>query len=136
MTRDIKELHPYVQKLARDLIGICKEYGITVYLCRTFISDEEQEELYAIGRTVPGKIVTYSKPGYSLHNYGLAFDIVCSKDDMKDENDILKLVGKLGRSIGLTWKGDEVKKLVNLNHFEWSGGLTVRDLLSGKLPTE
>ncbi len=40
---------------------------------RTF---KEQEAIYAQGRTAPGKIVSNAKPGYSYHNYGLAFDIV------------------------------------------------------------
>lgn len=38
---------------------------------RTF---EEQERLYAQGRTQAGQIVTYAQPGLSLHNYGLATD--------------------------------------------------------------
>jgi len=36
----------------------------------------EQNALYAQGRTTPGKIVTNAKAGQSMHNYGLAADIV------------------------------------------------------------
>ena len=48
---------------------------------RTF---KEQEDLYAKGRTTPGKKVTNAKPGQSYHNYGLAVDIVLLID--KDKN--------------------------------------------------
>jgi peptidoglycan L-alanyl-D-glutamate endopeptidase CwlK len=37
---------------------------------------EEQEALYAQGRTKPGHIVTNAKAGHSMHNYGLAVDVV------------------------------------------------------------
>ncbi len=36
----------------------------------------EQDALYAQGRTAPGHIVTNAKAGFSMHNYGLAVDIV------------------------------------------------------------
>jgi hypothetical protein len=36
----------------------------------------EQAELWAQGRTRPGKIVTKAQPGDSLHNYGIATDYV------------------------------------------------------------
>jgi len=43
------------------------------YTLRTF---KEQEAIYAQGRTKPGVIVTKAKPGLSVHNYGMAIDIV------------------------------------------------------------
>lgn len=36
----------------------------------------EQNALYAQGRSAPGHIVTNAQAGYSMHNYGLAVDIV------------------------------------------------------------
>lgn len=39
---------------------------------RTF---EEQNELYAKGRTKPGNIVTKARGGQSMHNYGIAVDL-------------------------------------------------------------
>lgn len=41
-----------------------------------FRSFTDQNKLYALGRTQPGKIVTFAKEGQSYHNYGLAFDWV------------------------------------------------------------
>lgn len=51
------------------------------YTLRTF---QEQDELYAQGRTKAGKIVTNARGGQSYHNYGLAFDIVLLKDTNAD----------------------------------------------------
>lgn len=45
---------------------------------------EEQDALYAQGRTKPGKIVTKAKGGSSFHNYGLAIDFALLYD--KDGN--------------------------------------------------
>lgn len=70
----IKKLHPKlrdeVELIYRELIKQRIPLRITDTL-RTF---EEQEQLYAIGRTKPGKIVTKANPGQSYHNYGLAVD--------------------------------------------------------------
>lgn len=37
---------------------------------------DQQNALYAQGRTTPGHIVTNAKAGQSMHNYGLAVDVV------------------------------------------------------------
>ena len=47
---------------------------------------EEQDALYAQGRTKPGKIVTNAKGGSSFHNYGVAIDFAIMYD--KDNNGI------------------------------------------------
>ena len=36
----------------------------------------QQDALYAQGRTKPGHIVTNARAGFSMHNYGLAVDVV------------------------------------------------------------
>ena len=51
------------------------------YTLRTFA---EQAEIFAQGRTKPGKIVTNARPGLSAHNYGLAVDIVLIIDKNGD----------------------------------------------------
>ncbi len=52
------------------------ERSLPFYLFEGLRSWERQEELYAQGRTKPGKIVTNAKPGLSYHFYGLAADYV------------------------------------------------------------
>ena len=72
-------LHP---KLRGEVYEIYKEICAALTgraICRfayTLRTNAEQDALYAIGRTKPGKIVTQAKAGQSYHNYGLAVDIV------------------------------------------------------------
>ena len=68
-------LKPKVQELAEKLISECKNLGRQIIVTQTLRTIEEQDALYAQGRTRPGNIVTKAKGGYSLHNFGVAFDI-------------------------------------------------------------
>jgi len=53
----------------------CQKQGISAFVDQTLRTNQEQDELYAQGRSKSGNIVTRSKGGDSYHNYGLAFDI-------------------------------------------------------------
>ena len=93
----------------------------------------EQEELYAKGRTEPGSIVTNARSGYSMHNFGLAFDIGVF-DGTKYVSDGLgyKAAGMIGRDLGLVWGGD-FKSISDEPHFEihpkWAFGMTNKEML-------
>ncbi|KPC97761.1 Peptidoglycan L-alanyl-D-glutamate endopeptidase CwlK precursor [Geobacillus sp. BCO2] len=72
-------LHPLVADKARALIRKAYEEGIYIIITQGFRTIEEQNRLYALGRTKPGRIVTNARGGYSYHNFGLAFDVcVCN----------------------------------------------------------
>ncbi|MCX8131023.1 MAG: M15 family metallopeptidase [Clostridia bacterium] len=145
MTRDLNKLHPYVKYLCERLITECKKQGISIVVTGTLRTKEEQDALYAQGRTKPGPRVTNAKGGQSIHNFGLAFDIaVLNKDGKtinwssaadtdKDGKKDYYEVGAIGKSIGLTWGGD-FRTIKDLLHFEWNGGLTLKDLQAGKVP--
>jgi hypothetical protein len=68
-----KGLHPVYLPYFDALCGLLPDHWQPVSGLRSF---QEQSALYALGRTVknPQGIVTWSKPGYSYHNYGLATD--------------------------------------------------------------
>lgn len=96
---------------------------------------EEQDALYAQGRTKKGSIVTNAKGGQSIHNYGLAFDIVILRDldnngtfETADftVNEYWKRVASFFKSKGFTWGGD-FKSLKDAPHFELSKGRAWRD---------
>lgn len=59
-----------------DWIRTCLDEGLLPYVYEGFRTNERQQELYEQGRTKPGKIVTWARPGQSFHNYGLAVDWV------------------------------------------------------------
>ena len=70
----IQLLHPKLRDEALKIYNECEQvltnYKVRFsYTLRTF---QEQDLIYQQGRTRPGQIVTWAKPGRSMHNYGLA----------------------------------------------------------------
>jgi peptidoglycan L-alanyl-D-glutamate endopeptidase CwlK len=106
--RNIETLRPEVRPLARKLVETAVDQGIHVKVIAGLRTFEEQEALYAQGRTKPGAIVTKARGGHSWHNFGLAFDIGIFSADGKEyygeSEDYLKC-GRIGESLGLTWGG-------------------------------
>jgi peptidoglycan L-alanyl-D-glutamate endopeptidase CwlK len=79
----IKLMHPKLVDETNALYAdICKAVNgkALIRFAYTLRTYKEQDELYAIGRTKPGKKVTNAKGGQSYHNFGLAFDIVLIRD--------------------------------------------------------
>jgi peptidoglycan L-alanyl-D-glutamate endopeptidase CwlK len=83
----IKLLHPKlrdeVKEIYEEICEALKGRAICrfAYTLRTF---KEQDDLFAQGRTKPGKRVTNAKGWQSFHNYGLAVDIVLLVDNDKN----------------------------------------------------
>jgi peptidoglycan hydrolase-like protein with peptidoglycan-binding domain len=121
------ELASRVRAMASDL----KAQGITVRVTDGLRTVEEQNNLYAQGRTKPGSIVTRARGGSSFHNYGLAVDLVPMVNGKANYNvsaDTWKKIGDAGKKYGLEWGGD-FKSIVDKPHFQMSGGGRARDLL-------
>jgi peptidoglycan L-alanyl-D-glutamate endopeptidase CwlK len=130
----------YRNQIVPALTG--KAYCRFAFTLRTF---EEQNALYAQGRTklfdAKGNklgIVTKAKGGQSLHNYGLALDIMlvvdgnASWDDTKDFDkdnkvDWMEIV-QIFKNAGWEWGGDW-KGLVDKPHFQKTFGYKWQDLL-------
>ncbi len=133
-SRSLFDLQPHVEVKARGLIERCAEAGVDIIVTSTLRDFEAQQALYDQGRTTPGDIVTKSKPGYSAHNYGLAFDVVPLRSGKpvwgtKAEEDKLlwQKVGVLGESLGLEW-GGRWKNLLDYPHFQMLGGKTIEEM--------
>ena len=119
MSRDITLLHPEVQAIIPKFLNECKNRGLIVKITDTVRTKQEQDKLYAQGRTEAGNIVTWVKYPYSNHNWGMAFDI-CRNDGKGAYNDSdgwFKKVGQVGKSFGLEWGGDW-KGTPDKPHFE------------------
>ena len=74
----IETLHPKIRAEVKEIYQQINSALKGKAMCRfthTYRSVKEQDQLYAIGRTLPGKIVTHARGGQSYHNYGLAIDI-------------------------------------------------------------
>src|ERR1044072_4457486 len=84
-----KELHPAI---AVDVVAAIDEIetGLPVWVAVRIVqgkrSRKEQDDIYAQGRTKPGKIVTKAKWYQTYHFYGLAIDFAILID--KDRNGV------------------------------------------------
>jgi len=75
----IKLLHPALREEAGKIYAdICAAMpaGVVCRFTHTLRTKAEQDALYQLGRSKPGKVVTNAKGGQSFHNYGLAIDFV------------------------------------------------------------
>lgn len=83
--RRIMSLHPLLREEAMALFNDINNNRLTgdakMRVTRAYASFSEQDELYAQGRTKPGKIVTNARGGDSYHNYGLALDFCLLLDN-------------------------------------------------------
>lgn len=143
----IKTIHPLLRvELEKDYIECNNLLGNGVRLRFSYVyrSEEEQNELF---KKRPK--VTNAKGGQSIHNYGLAFDIVllydkngdgifetASWDMVKDGDgdgfsDWMEVV-KFFKAKGWTWGGDW-KSFKDGPHFEKPFGNTWRTLQTKKI---
>ena len=67
---------PALAELVRKAQVFMSPQGINMCVYQGLRTSEQQNALYAQGRTLPGQVVTNAKAGQSNHNYGLAVDIV------------------------------------------------------------
>lgn len=135
-SRKLEDLHPTVEEMARQLLTAAADEGIDLLVTSTYRDHESQNELYAQGRTKPGRVVTNARGGRSWHNWRLAFDVVPMRNGKpvwgtSGEDLILwKRIGELGKSVGLEWAGDW-KRFKEFPHFQFTNGITLDDLEAG-----
>lgn len=130
----IATLLPEVQPIARALVQKAAANGITIKVISGLRSYEEQNALYAKGRTAPGPKVTNARGGYSNHNFGIAFDIgVFSGSHYLKESPKYKAVGAIGMDLGLEWGGNWTS-IVDEPHFQlrplWALDLLEKEMLA------
>ncbi len=145
----IIQLHPVLITEVKDIylnqIVPALSGSVSCRFAYTMRSFKEQDDLYAQGRTklydLSGKrlgIVTNAKGGQSIHNYGLALDIVLIDNvsaywnivkDYDDDSipDWMEIV-KIFKDNGWTWGGD-FTSIKDAPHFEKTFGYTWEELL-------
>lgn len=136
---------PFLEK-CQELIINCEKLGILYYPISGYRSVEEQNDLFAQGRTKPGQIVTKARGGQSVHNFSAAMDF-CA-DGNKDRAGLqpnwdtksYKLLADQAQAIGLE-AGYYWKSFPDSPHLQLplsKHGITLKQLLSiynsGKLP--
>ena len=92
--------------------------GVSFILTCAERSQAEQDNLYAQGRTVQGKIVTWRKS--SKHGLGLAFDVAVKHNGVITWDPAkYRILGKLAAKVGLVWGGNWKER--DYAHFEVEG---------------
>lgn len=139
----VAKLHPKVRDEVRDTIAQI-EKGFPEHLAVRIVQGlrtiQEQNDLYAQGRTKPGPRVTNAKGGKSFHNYGLAIDfciLINGKEiswDLKADRDKdgvseWQEVVKAFEAKGWFW-GGLFSSIKDYPHLEKSHGYTVSQLLA------
>ena len=122
-SRSLKDLTPAMQLKAEAFIEACDTAGIDVLIYCTLRTGAEQDDLYKIGRTIPGKIVTNARAGQSLHNTGQAFDFVPMIHGKPQWGDsvLYARCGIIGEGIGMEWAGRWTGKLRETAHMQYKG---------------
>lgn len=130
-SRSLEDLAPRVRQAAILHQRLCAARGVELLIYCTLRSDAEQDELYAIGRTKLGKIVTNARAGESAHNPDAdgkahAYDccpMVNGKTMWEPKHPAWAIVGACGEEAGLVWSGRWKGKLREQAHFQdpaWS----------------
>lgn len=128
-----KELLPLVQEKLKAHIALCKKRGITFRVTSAYRSIEEQDKLYAQGRTKPGQVVTNARGGHSFHNWRVAYDVVPIVNGQADYNEaILSAIGYFGKQCGLEWGGDWTT-FKDMPHFQLTQNYSLSDFINGKV---
>ena len=141
--KNIKSLDPKVQFVFIKLMQIAKakgqQYGgpkCEVKGICGFRSYAKQQDLYNKGRTTKGPIVTYAKPGYSNHNFGMALDLGIFIDgkymDAVDSKFVYKIYKAIAteadvQALPIMWGGN-FKQFCDSPHFEYMTGLTMAQM--------
>ena len=139
-SRNLSDLVPTCKERAETFLKLAKDAGIDLLVTSTYRDNESQAALFAQGRTKPGLVVTNARPGQSWHNWRCAFDVVPLRHGKPvwgtsgHDGNLWRKVGELGESVGLEWAGRWTGKLREMAHFQYTGGLTLAELQTGKVP--
>lgn len=126
MPANTSQLRPKIKRMMEAFIAEAKKQGINLIVTQGLRTIEEQNKLYAIGRTIKGSKVTNAKGGESNHNYGCAIDVVPVSGGKALWNCDWNKIGRIGKSIGFSWGGDW-KSFPDRPHFEYTAGYKLKD---------
>ena len=111
---------------------LCDEADLSIRITEGHRTNKRQQELYEQGRTTPGSIVTNAKAGQSIHNYRCAFDVVFINGGYNRSDKDWQSIGKLGKSVGLSWGGDW-KEFKDRPHFDLTFGYSWQDFQQNRV---
>jgi peptidoglycan LD-endopeptidase CwlK len=119
-------VYPDLAEKVMQMDEMLEQEGIVIRVVQGLRTWQEQDKLYAQGRTESGKVVTNAPGGHSYHNFGLAVD--CAPFMAGDEQALdwnaahpsWKRMEAVGVSLGLV-SGANWIRLVDAPHFQLTG---------------
>lgn len=125
-------LKPLVKRQANKVLKDMSLLGYPMRIVEGYRSLERQVDLYAQGRTAPGRIVTNAKPGESFHNYGVAVDMVFREYGYNAPDRLWQTFGTIAKKHGFEWGGDWVN-FPDKPHIQMTLGYSLNDFQTGKI---
>lgn len=131
-------LRPEVRKLFYDFLLRVAMARIYVRITSASRTSQEQDQLFASSRTVPGPVKTWVNDSNSYHTHGLAIDIAplmlitqspYPKFATNYSSDVFDQLERLAREIGI-----EHPYASDKPHFHYSGGIGTFLLKQGIFP--
>ena len=135
---DVAGLYPPFAGKLGLLLAACEARGAIFVATSGLRSYQEQDALYARGRTAPGGVVTNARGGQSLHNFNLAVDLCrhagptytghLLPDYRDSQYEVLaEEAERLGLESGLRWKTFKDSPHIQLPYNK-RHGIRLRDL--------
>ena len=123
---------PLLSAKIHTMASTIEQEGVEIRVTQGLRSWQEQNTLYAQGRTMPGPVVTNCKGGDSYHNFGMAVDCVPSQfapgqpynPDWNPSHPAWKRMEAIGVSLGLT-AGANFRTFPDNPHFQLTGPFPV-----------
>lgn len=127
----LREINPYVADKVKQLYERLMLEGIEIRVVQGLRTYGYQSQLYAQGRTAPGKIVTRCKPGWSWHNFGMAVDVAPDdpakpgyQPDWNDTHPTWKRIQEIAVSMGFV-AGADFRTFPDKPHLQMTGKFPV-----------
>ncbi|MCA9489736.1 MAG: M15 family metallopeptidase [Myxococcales bacterium] len=99
--------------MARSTLRAMRRENVDMQVTDGYRDYRQQDDLYAQGRSRPGRVVTNAPGGRSWHNYGVAADLTFSDESGQphwpengDYAQLWRRYGAVAQNNGLTWGGN------------------------------
>ena len=109
-------LHPKLRSEVAEILIEAEKNNVGIRITSAFRTPQEQDALFAQGRTSDGNVVTNAAAWQSYHNYGLAVDICLLH---KDGSISYSATEDLDGDKVSDW--DEVTRIFKNRGWEWAG---------------
>lgn len=123
-SKSLSDLTSDTRQAAEMLLQYAADEGIELVVTHTLRTCDEQNALYAQGRTAPGSKLTGAPSCRSWHTHGRALDIIVTEDGKLVHNGYDERYARLGayaKTLGFRWGGD----FGDYGHFEYHPGITI-----------